>query len=104
MIVTTKISGKTTNRGLNRFPSNEAPISAAANTSKNCNPIFVKLSADSTCVKSAAEVSHEKLGLGTTTPNSAKKMIAKPSITTTQSSLIAIPDLEDDIKYTVMVF
>src|SRR5690606_7257909 len=95
--VNTKMKGKTIKSGFNGFLNNKAPKRAVANTNKNCAPITIKLSEDKILSKSTAEVFHEKLGLGTTTPESAKKMIANPRITTTQSSLIILFDLEDDI-------
>src|SRR5690606_13888326 len=95
--VNTKMKGKTIESGFNGFPNNTAPTRAAANTNKNCAPIVNRFSGDRTSAKSTADVSQEKVGLGTTTPNSAKKMIANPRITTTQSSLIITFDLEDDI-------
>jgi len=44
----------------------------------------------------SAESPQEKLGTGATTPESAKKMVASPKMTTTQSSVNA-NDLDDAI-------
>ncbi|MNN79221.1 hypothetical protein D3C81_1958450 [compost metagenome] len=89
-------TGNTTSKCLTDLPSKNAPKTPVTKTKINCWKILLRLAESKIAEVNSEELLQEKLGTGAKIPESAKKMVASPKITTTQSSVSA-NDLDDAI-------